>query len=155
MRIHTGEKPYICSEGCGKKFSQVIFKLIIKYSNYIRHLRIHKGIKPFTCEICHRSFSSTSNLKQHSTIHSTTVGRERLKCIIENCPKSYLYMCTLKKHLIDTHKDEYEQIKLEFISSSNLTNIYHKIKNQKNVSKEGVNGKPVLKVSEENNVTLI
>ena len=122
MRIHTGEKPYICKyEGCNKKFSQI--------SNLVRHHHIHMGEKPFKCKTCDKAFTSSSNLKQHSSIHKNT-HRNKLICFIENCNKEYYYICTLKKHLIQQHSAEFDIIQ-ETFQSPNFNIVYQALKSGK------------------------
>ena len=59
---HLEGKPYECDFGdCDQRFRQK--------SNLNRHKRIHKKEKPFICEKCCKSFTTTTNLKQHVQVH--------------------------------------------------------------------------------------
>jgi len=110
LRIHTGEKPFICQEDdCGIGFSQV--------SNLTRHMRVHTGDKPFKCTVCTRAFSNSSNLRQHSLLHQAPTKRIKIICIVKECNREYFYVCTLKQHMIKSHKAEYKSLHKHFQKS--------------------------------------
>ena len=55
---------YICQyDNCGRLFN--------KTWNFIDHVRIHTGDKPFKCDVCHRGFAQKGNLNKHKRLHWT------------------------------------------------------------------------------------
>ncbi|KAI0984163.1 hypothetical protein GJ496_011999 [Pomphorhynchus laevis] len=60
VRIHTGDKPFICSI-CVRGFS--------RSDHLTTHIRTHTGEKPFVCHICKRGFARSDERKRHIKVH--------------------------------------------------------------------------------------
>ncbi|XP_040178183.1 oocyte zinc finger protein XlCOF7.1-like [Rana temporaria] len=81
-RARPNNKIYPCSE-CGKCFTHI--------SNRIRHMKIHKGLKPFPCSECGKCFARKSHLSEHQRIHT---GEKPFFCPL--CGKFFKH----KSHLV-------------------------------------------------------
>lgn len=87
LRVHTGERPYKCNQ-CEEQFKQ---KSVLD-----RHTLSHLDIrpKPFTCDICQKSFTTKAHMKIHKRLHT---GEKPYECNF--CQKSFNYKTRWRIHL--------------------------------------------------------
>lgn len=69
---------YICThDDCNKEF--------LRTWNFLDHARAHKGIRPYQCSYCPKSFTQKGNFKKHLTQHAFRNISERKKYKCEFC----------------------------------------------------------------------
>ena len=93
--IHENISPFVCSyPNCDKKFRT-------GYRLYVHELA-HKGIKPFNCTICGKTFAEKGTLKAHLLSHNR---KNDYQC--ELCD----YKCKSDSHLREHYKYKHNEFK--------------------------------------------
>jgi hypothetical protein len=68
-------------EGCKKTFNRAW--------NLLNHANMHKGVKPYKCQMWDKSFTQKGNLKKHITTHLLPDLKNRKRYLCHVCGKSY------------------------------------------------------------------
>lgn len=89
MRIHTGEKPYGCSQ-CDYRCNQ---SACLK-----SHMRTHSGEKPYVCQVCNKRFRESGALRTHVRTHS---GEKPYEC--DSCDYRCAAYSGLRHHKKKNH----------------------------------------------------
>src|SRR5271154_2321812 len=86
VRVHTGDKPYVCThEGCTKAYK--------RRSHLDGHLSVHSGKRPYICEFpkCNKTFIQKGTLKLHQLTH--TQVKDFVCNITDYCTKAFTLKC--------------------------------------------------------------
>ncbi|KAJ8278118.1 hypothetical protein GJAV_G00084070 [Gymnothorax javanicus] len=84
-----------------------------------RHMRIHRGVKPYECQLCNKAFRQGNQLKTHMRTHT---GEKPFRCDV--CDKSFAQKCQVVFHRRMHHGEEKpykcDSCGLQFATSSNF-----------------------------------
>ena len=110
MRLHTGEKPFICPHpGCD-------YRSYRKYHLTRHELNIHSNLRPHQCEDCDYASKTRSALRQHVATQHSSERNEHCKY----CDYAAKLPEVLRSHARNLHKNVCEPCSWEFADEKSL-----------------------------------
>ncbi|XP_046365434.2 zinc finger protein 271-like [Haliotis rufescens] len=109
MRRH-GEPSWLNKSGSCRSTCHVCNKTV---NHLQKHLVTHMGLKPFSCEVCGKSFPERYILTKHMKSHSTV---RHYECKL--CNSAFKRGDNLKRHLKVTHNVDPEKYEIKNITST-------------------------------------
>ena len=85
---------------------EICHKAFYTSSNLKAHKVTHSGLKPFCCEFCNKLFTRKVALERHIRLHT---GENPFSC--EDCGKKFSRRDNLKSHVIRKHSKEFLSIR--------------------------------------------
>ena len=120
---HVNDREFACKR-CGEGFDNILHmqahtaKVHSRYMckhclntfslrcNLRRHERLHAGLKPYSCDVCCKSFARSTDLKIHLARH-TIVRSSVASFTCRRCPKkAFSGLSGLRWHMYKTHKQQ-------------------------------------------------
>ncbi|XP_067674559.1 zinc finger protein 595-like [Haliotis asinina] len=109
MRRH-GEPSWLNKSGSCRSTCHICNKTV---NHLQKHLVTHMGLKPFSCEVCGKSFPERYILTKHMKSHSTV---RHYECKL--CNSAFKRGDNLKRHLKVTHNVDPEKYEIKNITST-------------------------------------
>ena len=96
------ESPYVCKlqhlpiDGKPVLSHRICNRQFIERTNYLNHIRVHTGQRPFKCgeKACQMSFKTLGQRMNHSLRHT---DNKAWKCTL--CPKTFYRKVELQQHM--------------------------------------------------------
>lgn len=76
-------------------------KIIVNKQNLICHMNIHRGLKPFVCAVCQKSFAHIRNLIRHK--EQQRHCEMKFKCTEKGCKERFMSANKLYRHIKLAH----------------------------------------------------
>lgn len=96
--------PGLTKDQLKRRQCPICFKVIINKQNLICHMNIHNAVKPFTCDVCEKSFAHIRNLNRHK--EQQRHSKFLFKCIVQGCQRTFMSSNKMNRHVKVDHESQ-------------------------------------------------